>query len=223
MTEPSEVLRLAQARGVDVDAVVVGTEVDVIPQAPSHRWILVPMSDGTVTLGGMDRGRFASYGKFSDPEVAAQALAQGSTRDAPPLPESRPLKALVTATQALLDQLRSVVEAGTPLASTHLPVGAVFDHIGDRSGHVLYLFATPFEQRSLPPTDLNLPRTGYVLDAPLPDTCDVSTVEPWFGQPGGGVMVTLDRVIAYYVDGGVLAPFALQPGPVDPGREEVRG
>lgn len=212
MTEPSEVLSLAQALGVDVDRVVVGTEVDVVPRAPSHRWILVPMSDGTVTLGGLDRGTFAAYGKFGDPEVAAQALAQGSTLDAPPLPQNRPLKALVTATQALLDQLRGVAEAGEPLTPAHLPVGAVLDHIGDRSGHVLYLFATPFEQRSLPPTDLNLPRTGYVLDAPLPDGCTVSRVEPWFGQPGGGVMVTLDRVIAYYVDAGVLAPFSVEVG-----------
>lgn len=209
MNDPAEVLALAQARGVNVDEIVVGTAVDVIPQAPSHRWILVPMSDGTVTLGGMDRGRFAVYGKFGDPDVAARALAQGSTRDAPPLPENRPVKALVTATQALLDQLRGLMEEGTALTAAHLPVGAVLDHIGDRSGHVLYLFATPFEQRSLPPTDLNLPRTGYVLDAPLSEACTVSRVEPWFGQPGGGVMVTLDRVIAYYVDTGVLAPFAL--------------
>lgn len=209
MTDPAEVLQRARARGVDVDRVVVGAEVDVIPQAPSHRWILVPMSDGTVTLGGMDRGRFAPYGKFGDAEVAAQALRLGTVHDAPPLPENRPLKALVAATQALLDQLRGVVEDGEPLTAAHLPPGAVLDHIGDRSGHVLYLFATPFEQRSLPPTDLALPRTGYVLDAPLPEACTVSTVEPWFGQPGGGVMVTLDRVIAYYVDNGLLAPFSV--------------
>lgn len=212
MSIVQDVTVLAQAKGADVDEVVVGTEVDVIPQAPSHRWILVPMSDGTVTLGGMDRGRFAAYGKFGDPEVAAQALALGSTQDAPPLPENRPLKALVTATQALLDQLRGVVETGEPLVAAHLPAGAVLDHIGNRSGHVLYLFATPFEQRSLPPTDLNLRRTGYVLDAVLPETCTVSRVEPWFGQPGGGLMVTLDRVIAYYVDAGVLAPFSVQVG-----------
>ena len=204
-----DVMALAQARGADVDEVVVGTEVDVVPQAPSHRWILVPMSDGTVTLGGMDRGSFAAYGKFGDPEVAAQALELGTVHDQPPLPQDRPLKALVTATQALLDQLRGVVEHGGALTAAHLPPGAVLDHIGDRSGHVLYLFATPFEQRSLPPTDLNLPRTGYVLQAPLPEACTVSTVEPWFGQPGGGVMVTLDRVIAYYVDNGLLAPFSV--------------
>lgn len=212
MSIVQDVMVLARARGVDVDRVVVGTEVDVVPQAPSHRWILVPMSDGTVTLGGMDRGAFAAYGKFGDPEVAAQALAQGSLLDAPPLPANRPVKALVTATQALLDQLRGVMEDGEPLTTAHLPVGAVLDHIGDRSGHVLYLFATPFEQRSLPPTDLNLPRTGYVLDASLPRTCTVSTVEPWFGQPGGGLMVTLDRVIAYYVDAGTLEPFSVEVG-----------
>ena len=50
---------------------------------------------------------------------------------------------------------------------------------------------------------------GFVLDQVLPDACQVVRVDPWFGQPGGGVAVVLDRVIAYYVDHGVLAPFAI--------------
>ena len=114
------------------------------------------------------------------------------------------MKALVAATQGLLDQLAPRARTAVSPAPPTLPVGAVFDHIGPSSGHVLYLFATPFEQRSLPPTDLNLTRTGYVLDAPLPETCSVARAKPWFGQPGGGVMVVLDRVIAAYVDGGLL-------------------
>ena len=61
---------------------MVGTEVDVIPGA-SHLLGLLPMSDGTVTLGSMDRGRFAAYGKFRDPEVAAQALEKATLGDAP--------------------------------------------------------------------------------------------------------------------------------------------
>lgn len=210
MSIVQDVKVLAQARGVDVDEVVVGAEYDVIPQAPSHRWILVPMSDGSLTLGGMDRGRFAAYGRFRDPAVATEALVRATSMNAPPLPEGRPLKALVAATQGLLDQLRASVESGDGLYPAQIPVGAVLDHIGPASGHVLYLFATPFEQRSLPPTDLNLPRTGFVLNGPLPETTGVSQVEPWFGQPGGGVMVTLDRVVAFYVDNGLLVPFSVQ-------------
>jgi len=213
VSEVAEVLRLAAARGVDADAAAVGTQVDTVPPAPSHCWVLVPMSDGTVTLGGMDRGRFAAYGKFRDPEVAAQALAGTADRAVPALPETRPVKALVTATQGLLDQLRARLADGHGLTASDIPVGAVLDHIGPPSGHVLHLFATPFEQRSLPPTDLNLPRTGYVLDGELPASCTVAPVEPWFGQPGGGIAVWLDRVIAYHVDQGLLAPFAVDEPP----------
>ena len=208
MSTLEEVLRLAEARGVDVEQLVVGSAVDTIPQAPSHRWILVPMSDGSVTLGGMDRGRFAAYGKFAEPEVAAQALEQATSSDRRVLVD-RPEKALVAATQALLDQLRATIADRGALAPGDVPVGAVLDHIGPASGHVLYLYATPFEQRSLPPTDLNLDRRGYVLDAPLPEACRVEQVAPWFGQPGGGLTVVLDRVIAFYVDQGVLVPFSV--------------
>lgn len=210
MTVLRQTLDLAAARGVDIQDIEVGDVVDTVPQVPSHRWILVPMSDGSATLGGMDRGRFAAYGKFRDAEVAAEVLVRATSTDVPALPEGRPSKALVAATQGLLDQLRASVESGDGLDPAQIPVGAVLDHIGPPSGHVLYLFATPFEQRSLPPTDLNLPRTGYVLNAPLPSGCTVSQVEPWFGQPGGGVMVTLDRVIAFYVDNGLLAPFSVE-------------
>jgi Tuberculosis necrotizing toxin len=206
MSLVEQVLVSAAERGVDTAEVEVGRSVDTIPRAPSHRWVVVPMSDGTVTLGGMDRGRFAAYGRFADPDVAAQALA-AAERVPPPLPEGRPTKALVAATQGLLDQLRAKTEGGAEPGAADIPVGAVLDHIGPSCGHVLYLFATPFEQRSLPPTDLNLTRTGYVLEEPLPASCSVARVEPWFGQPGGGVTVALDRVIAYYVDQGVLAPF----------------
>lgn len=206
MSPVEEVLDLAAGRGVDVDALVVGSEVDTIPPAPSHRWVLVPMSDGTVTLGGMDRGAFAPFGKFRDPAVAAQALEM-VTASPRGVVVDRPAKALVAATQALLDQLRATADDRGEIGPADLPVGALLDHIGPWSGHVLYLYATPFQQRSLPPTDLNLERTGFILDGALPDTCRLETIAPWFGQPGGGLAVVLDRVIASYVEAGVLTPF----------------
>ena len=59
-----DVLRLAGEAGLRVDGVVVGTEPDTVPRAPSHQWVLVPMSDGRITLGGMDRGSFVPYGVY---------------------------------------------------------------------------------------------------------------------------------------------------------------
>lgn len=41
-------------------------------------------------------------------------------------------------------------------------------------------------------------------------------VQPWFGQPGGGWTLVLDRVIAYYADQGVLSPFSVDEGALIP-------
>ena len=155
------------------------------------------MSDGTVALGGMDRGSFAVYGEFGDPDVAAQVLAQASRVTPAPLPENRPLTALVTATRSLLDQLRGAVENGTPLTAGHLPVGAVLDHVGDLSGHVLYLVATPCRCAVVVvrPVTSTWPARATSSTPRCPSSrpaCSARrTVEPWFGQPGGdALMVT---------------------------------
>lgn len=59
-----------------------------------------------------------------------------------------------------------------------VPVGAPFDHLGNESGHCLYVFDTPMQQRSVPPTDLNEDRRGYVLTGPLPSGATVSEPHP---------------------------------------------
>ena len=69
--------------------------------------------------------------------------------------------------------------------------------------------AQAFAERSAPPTDLRLPRTGYLVRQPLPDTTAVSPVAPWSGQPGGGVLVVLERPLRHLVDTGHLEPFAV--------------
>jgi hypothetical protein len=212
-----QVVALAGERGADVGAVVVGHRPDTVPEAPSHVWICFPSSDGGTVIGGMDRGRFAPYAEFTNLEGAADALVQltSAPTDAPPAP--RPMKALLYATQALADQLRAGLREHAVLPGTVLPEGATVDHIGPESGHCLYLLNTPMGQRSLPPTDLNLDRTGYVVAGPLPPGATVQAVEPWFGQVGGGVMITLPQVIRYYVDTGLLLPFdpLLEGSPVE--------
>lgn len=196
------VLQLAAEAGLRVDAVVAGTEPDKVPQAPSHRWVLVPMSDGRTTLGGMDRGSFATYGVYETDELAANALLHVAQR-----PEYQEPPAPVAELQARARELAAVLQArpdGATYDASDVPPGTLLDHIGFESGHVLFLAGTPFAERSSPPTDLELPRTGYLLKAPLPTAATVAPVVPWFGQPGGGVMVSLDRPIRYYYDTGLL-------------------
>jgi hypothetical protein len=202
------VVALASDLGVDVDRLVIGRAADTVPEAPSHLWVLVPTSTGGVVIGGMDRGTFAPYARFEDDRQAVEALARLTAPRPTPDP-GRPADALSEAVQRLDDELVASADDKGLIRSALLPVGTPLDHLGTESGHCLYLFDTHMSRRSLPPTDLNEPRTGYVLAGALPEACRVRRVESWFGQPGGGVLVELDRVIAYYVDTGLLERFAI--------------
>ncbi|MBA3783242.1 MAG: glycohydrolase toxin TNT-related protein [Nocardioides sp.] len=162
---------------------------------------------GGFVVGGMDRGEFAPFAAFSEPEDAARVLGLWARqRDVADIGRTR-----AELTAAALGARNAVAEASAngPVTGAEVPVGAPFDHIGTSSGHCLYLYDTPMSQRSLPPTDLNEVRSGYVVSRALPATCRVGVVPEGFGQPGGGLLVKLDRVLAYYVDIGMLTPFAV--------------
>jgi hypothetical protein len=205
------VAALAADLGVDVDRLVLGRAEDTVPEAPSHRWVLVPTSTGGVVIGGMDRGTFAAYARIEDDEQAARTLARLVTPPAPQ-PPGRDPGSLRSAVSSLESELVAAADDKGVVPSGHLPVGTPLDHLGNESGHCLYLLDTPMSRRSVPPTDLTEPRVGYLLAGPLPEGCRVRVVEPWFGQPGGGVLVELDRVIAYYCETGLLERFAVDVG-----------
>lgn len=207
---------LLAATGVDLDSVVWAPVSATPPQGPSHRWVVWPTPDDEIVLGGLDHGRFAAYARFGDPTLVVDLLVRWVRPELPPAPRDRATlhgAALAVADLFLGPDADPVLTAGDGLPGGALPVGAPLDHVGTVSGHVLHLFDTDFSARSLPPTDANEPRIGFVLGAPLPDTCRVRLVQPWFGQRGGGVAVVLDRVVAHYVDQGLLSPFAIDPPP----------
>lgn len=209
-----EVRRLLIAAGTDQGRILWHDGPEA-PTGPSHRWIAWSVGD-EIVLGGADRGRFAAYARFGDPTLVAEILTRWVAPALPPAP--RDADTLVGAALVVADDLVGpsapdpTVRDGGAVVGSVLPVGTPLDHVGDASGHVLYLYGTEMSARSLPPTDLNEQRMGFVLTTTLPDTSRVERVRPWFGQPGGGLMVTLDRVIGYYVDAGVLEPFAVEVG-----------
>ena len=209
-----DVRRLLMASGTDQGRVLWHDGPEA-PTGPSHRWIAWTVGD-EIVLGGADRGRFAAYARFDDPSLVAEILTRWIAPTLPPAP--RDADTLVGAALVVADDLvgpaapDSTVRDGGAVSGSVLPVGTPLDHVGNASGHVLYLYGTEMSARSLPPTDLNEERLGFVLTTALPDSSRVERVRPWFGQPGGGLMVTLDRVIAYYVDAGVLEPFAVEVG-----------
>lgn len=210
-----DVRHLLHERGLDATAVLWTPPSDDPPQPPSHRWVAWTTPDDELVLGGSDRGRFAAYARFGDPGLAADILARWIAPELPPAPRDH--ETLRAAALTVADQLvgpepvdrevTALLDAGQDVPAPVVPAGCPLDHLGNASGHVLYLYDTAMSARSVPPTDLNEPRTGFVLNQPLPPACRLRRVEPWFGQPGGGLVVVLDRVIAYYADQGVLSPF----------------
>jgi hypothetical protein len=207
-----DVRRLLIEAGVDQGQVLWHDAADA-PKAPSHRWIAWSVGD-EIILGGADHGRFAPYARFGDPTLVAEILQRWvAPRLAEPPRDDETFRdaALVVADDLIgSGAADGTVRDGGVVSGSVLPVGAPLDHVGNASGHVLHLYGTSFSARSLPPTDLNADRIGFVLTTALPEAARVSLAPAWFGQPGGGVTITLDRVIAYYVDTGVLAPFAVE-------------
>jgi hypothetical protein len=65
-------------------------------------------------------------------------------------------------------------------------------------------YQTPMPGRSSPPTDTQRPHHCYVTLRELPPSVTYGQVAPWFGQPGGGILVSLDRVVRWYYDAGFL-------------------
>jgi hypothetical protein len=210
----TDVVRLATEAGADTIGVHAATEPDVIPKAASPSWVVVPRSDGRITLGGMDRGQFRVYDTYETDELAANAVVHvlGPLRpdvDPSTLPDHR------QRARDLAVGLQARVASGEQLAPASIPAGTALDHIGPSSGHTLFLLDTPFAQRSSPPTDLQLNRTAFVLQTPLGPEVSVSAIRPWFGQPGGGIMVSLGHPIRWYYDTGILDVLPLGgPGPL---------
>lgn len=199
------VLEQAAAHGVPVDQLWVAPELDVVPRGPHGPWLLVARADDSIAIGGMDRGHFTLYGSYETDALAVNALRHlfggHLERRVPGIGE---VDQLAAQARALASGLAQRAAAGEQLDGTALPVGLCLDHLGTDSGHVLFPLGTPFPRRSAPPTDLHLPRTGYLVRQAIPASVRVEPVAPWFGQPGGGMMVTLDRPIRWYHDTGRL-------------------
>lgn len=203
-----DALARAAEAGVPVDDLTVGTEPGMVPPGPSGCWVLIPLVDGSVALGGMDRGGFAPYGRYYDDDATVNALRHVTQSRIDEVPVDEATRAqLSTDAQRLAAELRARAPRG--LSTQDIPVGTALDQIGPDSGFSLFLLDTPFAQRSSPPTDLALPRRGWLLREPLPDTVRVAPVVEWFGQPGGGILVTLDRPVRWYYDTRRVDAFAV--------------
>ena len=83
-----------------------------------------------------------------------------------------------------------------------LDAGTLIDRFGGEDGRVFAAADTPFPQRSLPPSHVDLGYHRYRVVAPIPVWRAVSAA--WFAQPGGGVRYRTTRSAAELVALGHL-------------------
>lgn len=89
--------------------------------------------------------------------------------------------------------LAPALDAGK-VVQTQLPEGSVVDRFGNLDGFLLYPAGTPMAQRSLPPSVLDPTRADHGLllfGVARPVTVHAARIQPFFGQPGGGVVFRL--------------------------------
>lgn len=86
-----------------------------------------------------------------------------------------------------------------------LPLGAVFDRLGEGTGQCVSLRGTPWEQRALPPELLNHAYRRYEVVKPLPDWVLAGKTAKAFGQRGGSTQFhTKGRNVDGLIAGGYL-------------------
>ena len=183
-----DVSRRAAELGADLARVVVGAVPDAVPPAPSDRWVLFPTTTGGFVVGGTDHDGFAPFATFEDADDAARVLARWTV----PLVAAdldRTAEQLAAAARGA----RRVLAGAGAVTGAEVPVGTPFEHRGSACGHLLQLYGTPGGGDGA--------RQGFLLARALPRTCTADAA--------AGLVVGLDRVIAFYVDTGTLIPVAL--------------
>ena len=183
-----ELLRELAAAGVAPDELQImgrpgpaGREGALFLAEDGDRWL----------LGCLDLGRMIVSSAWPDEDTACTEAYGRLT--APLLPPRR----LDPSEQARAEQVASALEAATPPGEPRpieLPPGLLVDRFGALHGRWLFPAGTPYAERSLPPSLLDplRPQAGrHVLVVLEPVAVLAGRVEPWFGQPGGGLRLDL--------------------------------
>ena len=115
-----------------------------------------------------------------------------------------------------VEQVRATLASSqAPSVRTDLWDGAVVDRFGALDGFLLWPAGTPFAERALPPQVLDpaMPDLGlrtFGVAGPVPVLARVTT--PWFGQPGGAVVLRLPQglTVRDLVQRGALIPLQVE-------------
>ena len=149
-------------------------------------------AEGGWLLETVDYGRAFRLGSADDESGAARILLGYLDRPLPPLALFPPdeVEAAVASATPHFAELRDRAAAEGLLIE--LPAGVVVDRVGAIDGTMFFPYGTAYEARSLPPFDA-LPEGSNRHAFLTHDTVlvRVEVAQPWFGQPGGGLRMTL--------------------------------
>ncbi|MDQ0893256.1 TNT domain-containing protein [Agromyces ramosus] len=152
---------------------------------------LRPSGDG-FELVSVDYGREAPLGRWDDAEQAALGLLDYVSRPlpAPERPNATAFAMLGDAASEHYDELRGRLATGGSLLIA-LPPRLALDRIGALDGVMLFPAGTSVEQRALPPSALVDGASVHRFVSAADVLVRAELVQPWFGQPGGGLRFTI--------------------------------
>lgn len=82
-----------------------------------------------------------------------------------------------------------------------LAIGEKIDRYGSCKGRFLSYERYSIEARALPPNNNG---EYHLFEVRTPFTVQESLIAPWFGKPGMGIQIRLDKPVAYYISNGNL-------------------
>ena len=175
--------------------------VEVVRYGPRHYGVQVADFGQHVLLGEYDTERAAC-------DVAWQYL---SAPMPPPIPvPAAELQARLAAAAGNLAELSSRVAAAGPGGMiTNLATGLPYDRLGTVDGLYFYVWNTPWQQRSLPPSAWGPGAAQVTFVAAQAVEVQAEIAPSWFGQPGGGLRFHVEepaRGVRELVRSGVLRP-----------------
>ncbi|MGN0063725.1 MAG: TNT domain-containing protein [Nocardioides sp.] len=204
-------LRLDAAKAADPTITGFVEVVDSLEKAHDGPWVVLLDVERCVVGATARGGAFRPYEEVATPEEAVDlavrlaATPLGGLRAREVTPQE---DADGSATGSRI--VAGVRARGGGLAPATVRAGDLLDLLGEETSHHLYAAGTRMQFRSQPPTDVAAPYRVLRVVGPLPETVHDGVAAPWFGQPGGGAVVVLDRPVRWYVDAGLLE---VVPGP----------
>ena len=168
------------------------------PVIPRQGVVVVRSTDEGVEVVSEEYGLQETLTTTRDQGEALDYVVDRLTR---PLPALRPVDlGLVQRTREVMAGFVSSVKSSLASAPVELGRatlwdGAVVDRFGTLDGFLLWPEGVPYAERSLPPDamDKRFPQYGRVVLGCATEIPVVARVTaPWFGQPGGAVVMRLE-------------------------------